>query len=34
MREIPGWWWAFAAVGVVIWIGIAYVAFHFITKWW
>ncbi len=32
--RFPRWWWAFAAVGVVFWGAVIYVAAHFIGKWW
>ena len=32
--KIPVWCWAWAAVGIAFWAAVAFVAWHFIAKWW
>lgn len=32
--KVPGWFYAWAAIGLVLWVVVAVVAYHFIAKWW
>jgi hypothetical protein len=33
-HRTPAWWWFLLAVGIAVWGGIGYVAWHFISKYW
>jgi hypothetical protein len=32
--KTPAWWWFLLPVGIAVWSGIGYVAWHFISKYW